>query len=207
MGTRCPYSRSTAPRVSLPRSQRPARSSRSTWGRTPAAPPAPAGLPGSAPPAPGRAGGPPCGRSPPVPPPAPLQGRERAAFSRPTRKQDRRSSPRPLGGPGENQPPAGQGADLIQGGHLPVEALLRALVQLQAVGGQQGAVVVGEQAGLRPHLGDGAVVRPQQEEHLHPVAGLPGGFPAVTRSRETGMVPTSYWRAPAGTDWRTPPAP
>ena len=32
MGTRCPYSRSTAPRVSLPRSQRPARSSRSTWG-------------------------------------------------------------------------------------------------------------------------------------------------------------------------------
>ena len=85
--------------------------------------------------------------------------------------------PRPLGGPGENQTPAGQGADLIQGGHLPVEALLRALVQLQAVGGQQGAVVVGEQAGLRPHLGDGAVVRPQQEEHLHPVAGLPGGFP------------------------------
>ena len=82
-----------------------------------------------------------------------------------------------LAGPADDEPLCGPGAGEVDGGHLPVQQLLPGLVQLQAVGGQQGAVVVGQQPRGLGHHGDGLVVRPQEKEHLHRVARLAGGLP------------------------------
>ena len=82
-----------------------------------------------------------------------------------------------LAGPADDEPLCGPGTGEVDRGHLPVQQLLPALVQLQAVGGQQGAVVVGQQARGLGHHGDGLVVRPQEKEHLHRMTRLAGGLP------------------------------
>ena len=93
MGTRCPYSRSTAPRVSLPRSQRPARSSRSTWGAYSGRDPITRRTAGLRP-ASSKAGrGAAMRKESPSPSSRTSARPGKSSFSRPTRKQDRRSSP------------------------------------------------------------------------------------------------------------------
>ena len=82
-----------------------------------------------------------------------------------------------LAGPADHQPLRRPCAGEVHRGHLPVEQLLGGLSQLQAVARQNRAVLVGQQPRGAARLGDGDVVRPQQEEHLHRMPRLPGGLP------------------------------
>ena len=99
---------------------------------------------------------------------------------------------RPGRRPAQIEAPLGQGAGLVDDGHLPVQLVGQPGGQLQPVGGQQAPVVVVEQARRRRGGGDGPVVRPQQEHHragpvgqaghvahIHPVQGHGDGAHVV----------------------------
>ena len=83
------------------------------------------------------------------------------------------------GRPADIKPLPGQGAGLIDNGHFPVQLVPRPGGGLQAVGGQQAAVVVAEQAGGWGHRRDGPVVRPQQKHRPIALVGQPGHLPGV----------------------------
>ena len=82
-----------------------------------------------------------------------------------------------LAWPGDDKLLGGPGAGEVDGGHLTVKKVPGGLVQLQAIGRQQGAVVVRQQPRRGGHLRDGGIVRPQQKLNLAVLAGLAGGLP------------------------------
>ena len=86
---------------------------------------------------------------------------------------------RPGGGPADIKPLPGQGAGLVDNGHLPVQLVPCPGGGLQTIGSQQTAVIVAEQSWRRGHRRDGPVVRPQQKHRPVAFVGQPGHLPGV----------------------------
>ena len=108
----------------------------------------------------------------------------------------------PCGRPADIKPFPRQGAGLIDDGHLPVQLVPCPWGRLQAIGGQQAAVIVAEQAGRGGHRRDSPVVRPQQEHRPVPLVSQPGHFASVhpvQRHRDgTHVVLREYQREQSG---------
>ena len=82
-----------------------------------------------------------------------------------------------------------QGAGLIDDGHLPVELFRQPGRQLQAVRGQQRAVVVVEQARRGRGLRDRAVIRAQQEKYFTVLMSQAGHFSGIDPVQRHGDAP------------------